>query len=471
MTTRIVILGGGFAGVTTAQELVKRLRRDGRLVRPGRTAPERPNDASPRARDGVSVTLLNRDNYFVFQPLLADVISGTIETTHVVLPLRRMLRDVEVEVGYVESIDVAARVIHVRRRQSGEAFTVGYDALVLALGSITDLGAVPGMAEHALAVRTLGDAFYLRNRALGMLEEAATEPDPDRRRRLQTVVVVGGGSTGVEIAAELEDLLRTAGGTFPGLGPSQIILVHGGDYVVPAFGERLGRYATKKLRAAGVRMILGRRIASVTEDGVGLDDGTEIPAATVVSTVGNAPHPLLRDLPGAKDERGWIRPDDTFAVPGLDRVWALGDCASIPDDRTGRPMPATAQHAVREGPHAARNILAVLDGRAPRPFDYGQLGMLVSLGRFRGVGEIFGIKVSGFPAWFLWRSYYLLRLPSLERRVRVAVDWTLELFLAHDVTEINMRRSRTRPGETPGEQPGEPVSAGARTDAGEEIVV
>ena len=190
-----------------------------------------------------------------------------------------------------------------------------------------------------------------------------------------------------------------------------------------------------------------------------------------MSTVGNAPHPLLRDLPGAKDERGWIRPDATFAVPGLDRVWALGDCASIPDERTGRPMPATAQHAVREGPHAARNVLAVLDGRAPTPFDYGQLGMLVSLGRFRGVGEIFGIKVSGFPAWFLWRSYYLLRLPSLERRVRVAVDWTLELFLAHDVTEINMRRSRTRPGETPGEQPGEPVSAGARTDAGEELVV
>ncbi len=471
MTTRIVILGGGFAGVTTAQELVRQLRRDGRLVRPGRSAPDRLNDASPRARDGVSVTLLNRDNYFVFQPLLADVISGAIETTHVVLPLRRMLRDVEVEVGYVEAIDLAAREIHVRRRQSGQEFTVGYDALVLALGSVTDLGTVPGMAEHAIAVRTLGDAFYLRNRALAMLEEAATEPDPDRRRQLQTFVVVGGGSTGVEIAAELEDLLRTAGRTFPGLPPSEVVLVHAGEYVVPAFGDRLGRYATRKLRAAGVRIVLGRRIAGVAEDRVRLDDGSEIPAATVVSTVGNAPHPLLRDLPGAKDARGWIQPDDTFAVPGLDRVWALGDCASIPDERTGRPMPATAQHAVREGPHAARNILAVLDRRAPTPFDYGQLGMLVSLGRYRGVGEIFGIKVSGFVAWFMWRSYYLLRLPSLERRVRVAVDWTLELFLAHDVTEINMRRSRTRPGETPGEQPGEPVSAGARTEAGEELVV
>ncbi|MFL5754697.1 MAG: NAD(P)/FAD-dependent oxidoreductase, partial [Chloroflexota bacterium] len=174
---------------------------------------------------------------------------------------------------------------------------------------------------------------------------------------------------------------------------------------------------------------------------------------------------------GAVDSRGWIRPDQTFQVPGLDRVWALGDVASILDPHTGRPMPATAQHAVREGPHAARNILAVLDGKPAEPFDYGQLGMLVSLGRYRGVGEVLGIKVSGFVAWFLWRTYYLLRLPSRERRVRVALDWALELFLAHDVVEINMRRTRTRPGEEIGETPGEPVSVGTRTDGNEELVI
>jgi NADH dehydrogenase len=173
----------------------------------------------------------------------------------------------------------------------------------------------------------------------------------------------------------------------------------------------------------------------------------------------------------ALDERGWVRPDATFAVPGLDRVWALGDCASIIDPKNGRPLPATAQHAVREGPHAARNVLAVLAGQPATPFDYDQQGMLVSLGRFRGVGEIRGIKVSGFFAWFLWRSYYLLQLPSLERRIRVAVDWALELFLAHDVIEINMRRTRTRPGEEIGEIEGEPVSVGARPDVNDEIVV
>jgi NADH:ubiquinone reductase (H+-translocating) len=458
MNTQIVVLGGGFAGVSTAQELAKELKKSGRLTRGTRD-------------DGVSITLINRENYFVFQPLLADIISGAIETTHVVVPLRRMLRDVEVEVGQVEAIDPVRRRVTVRRRQSGQTFEVEYDALVIALGSVTDFRAVPGMAEHALGVRTLGDAFFLRNKALATLEEAANEPDPERRAALLTFVVVGGGSTGVEVAAELEDLLKTASRTFRSLPPPKVVLVHSRDYVLHEFGERLGRYATRKLEKAGVRLLLGHRLTRVEADLVELDDGTIIPTATVVSTVGNAPNPVLAQLDGAVDAKGWVRPDATFAVPGLDHVWALGDSASIVDPHTGRPMPATAQHAIREGPHAARNVLAVLDGRAPTPFDYAQQGMLVSLGRFNGVGEVRGLKVSGFIAWFLWRTYYLLRLPSLERRIRVALDWALELFIAHDVVEINMRRTRTRPGEDIGEMEGEPVSVGARPDAQDEITL
>jgi len=461
MSERIVVLGGGFAGMSAARELTKQLRRDGRLAR-------KPGD------EGVSVTLINRDNYFVFQPLLADIISGAIETTHVVVPLRRMLRDVEVEVGYVERIDPGNKRVSIRRRQSGLTFDVEYDALVVALGSITDFRAVPGMAEHALGVRTLGDAFFLRNRALAMLEEAAGEEDPERCAALLTFVVVGGGSTGVEVAAELEDLLRTAHKTFSTLAEPRIVLVHSRRHVLPEFGDRLARYATRKLGQLGIELKLERRLTRVEPDRVELDDGTVIRTETVISTVGNAPNPVLADLSVSKDavdERGWVTPDDTFAVPGLDRLWALGDCVSVIDPSTGRPWPATAQHAVREGPHAARNVLAVLAGRAATPFDYSQLGMLVSLGRFRGVGEVRGIKVSGFAAWFLWRSYYLLQLPSLERRIRVAIDWALELFLAHDVIEINMRRTRTRPGEEVGEMEGEPVSVGARSDVSDEIVV
>ena len=461
---RIVVLGGGFAGVSTAQQLVKELRRAGRLATPG-------TSDSDAVADRVEVTLLNRDNYFVFQPLLADIISGTIETTHVVVPLRRMLRDVEVGVGYIERIDLERRFVEVRRRMSGELARVNYDALVIALGSITDFTGVPGMAENALGVRTLGDAFYLRNRALDMLEEARIETDPDRRRRLLTFVVVGGGSTGVEVAAELHDLLELAERSFPGGADTRVLLVHSGPYLVPSLGERLGRYTTKKLREAGVELVLGRRLTRVNAESVELDDGTMIETATVVSTVGNAPHPVVATLPAPKDARGWITPDPTFAVPGLERVWALGDCASIVDPKTGRPMPATAQHAVREGPHAARNVLAVLDGRAPTPFHYGQLGMLVSLGRFKGVGEIFGIKVSGFVAWFLWRSYYLLRLPTLDRKLRVAIDWTLDFILKRDIVEISVRRTRTRPGEVPGaDTAGEPVSVGAR-ETREELVL
>ncbi|HEU4672279.1 MAG TPA: NAD(P)/FAD-dependent oxidoreductase [Candidatus Limnocylindrales bacterium] len=462
MPKRVVILGGGFAGVSAAQELTKRLRREHRLSTPD----------APIA-DGVEVLLVNRDNYFVFQPLLADILSGTIETTHVVVPIRRMLRQAQVEVAHVDAIDTAARTVTLRRRLGGATTEVRYDALVIALGGVTDLSAVPGMAEHAVGIRTLGDAFYLRNRALEMLEEARVETDPDRRERFLTFVVVGGGSTGVEVAAELKDLLELAARSFHDVRlEPRVVLVHGRKTVLSELGDRLGRYTTRKLRDAGIDLRLERRVRRVEIDRVELDDGTEIPSATVVSTVGNAPNPVLADLPGAaRDARGWLTPDATFAVPGLENVWALGDCASITDPHTGGPMPATAQHAIREGPHAARNVLAALDGRAQTPFAYGQLGMLVSVGRFKAVGEVFGIKVSGFIGWFLWRSYYLLRLPTIDRRLRVAIDWTLDLVLQRDIVEIGVRRTRARPGEAPGEMAGEPVSIGARPEASDELTV
>jgi NADH dehydrogenase len=462
MTKRIVVLGGGFAGVSAAQELARQLRREHRLA----------GASGSTSNDAIEVLLLNRDNYFVFQPLLADIISGTIETTHVVVPLRRMLPGCGVEVGYVNGIDVRAQAVQLRRRLSGQVVAVHYDALIIALGGVTDLAAVAGMAEHGVGVRTLGDAFYLRNRALDMLEEARIESNSERRARLLTFVVVGGGSTGVEVAAELRDLVELAARSFHDVRlEPRVVLVHGRQIVLSELGERLGRYATRKLRQAGIDLRLGRRVARVEVDRVELDDGTTIPTATVVSTVGNAPNPALASIPAARDGRGWLTPDATFALPGVENVWALGDCASIIDPRTDRPMPATAQHAVREGPLAARNVLAALDGRPQTPFDYGQLGMLVSVGRFKAVGDVLGIKVSGLLGWFLWRGYYLLRLPTLDRRIRVAIDWTLDLILKHDIVEIGVRRTRARPGETPGELAGEPVSIGARPEAPDELTL
>ena len=460
---RIVVLGGGFAGVSAAQELSKRLRKQRRLAGTRGADPE----------TAIEVLLLNRDNHFVFQPLLADVISGVISTTNVVVPLRRMLKGVAVEVGVVDSIDARARQVRLRRRSSGGITTVDYDALIVALGSVTDFGAVPGMAEHALGIRTLGDAFYLRNRALDMLEEARIETDPARREQLLTFVVVGGGSTGVEVAAELNDLVELAARSFRDVElKPRVVLVHSRPIVLAELGARLGRYTTKKLRQQGLELRLSRRVAHVYADHVELDDGSEIPTATVVSTVGNAPNPVTRTIDGAaRDERGWLAPDASFAVAGMKNIWALGDCASIVDPKTGGRMPATAQHAVREGPHAARNVLAALDGEPQTAFGYDQLGMLVSVGRFKAVGDILGIKVSGFVGWFLWRSYYLLRLPTIDRRLRVMIDWTLDLILQPDIVQISMRRTRTRPGEVPGEMPGEPVSIGARRDAEDELAI
>src|SRR4051812_4579285 len=277
MPKRVVILGGGFAGVSAAQELTKRLRKQHRLSRP--KAP---------IEDGVEVLLISRDNYFVFQPLLADIISGTIETTHVVVPLRRMLPHAQVEVGYVETIDVAARTIRLRRRVSGAVASISYDALIVALGSVTDLRAVPGMAEHAVGIRTLGDAFYLRNRALEMLEEARIESDGARREQLLTFVVVGGGSTGVEVAAELRDLVELAARSFRESDPlspliePRVILVQGGPELLPSLGSRLARYTEKKLRERHVELVMGHRLTRVAVDHVQLDDGSTIPTATVV---------------------------------------------------------------------------------------------------------------------------------------------------------------------------------------------
>ena len=432
--TDVLILGGGFAGVATARGLADAVR-DAHRDDPG----------GPLAR--VRVRLVNRENYFVFQPLLTEVLSGSVGTTHVVVPLRRMLRGVNVEVAVVEAVDLDRRSVRIRARRTGDRLELRYHHLVLALGSVTDFGTIPGMAEHAVGLRTLGDAIYLRNRALGMLEEADLEPDDGRRRELTTFVVVGGGATGVEVATELYRLVSAAARAFrePRLDP-RVVLVHSRDRLLPEFPAGLARYATRKTAGAGVVLQLGQRVASVDDHGVQLDDGSRVDAATVVSTVGNAPHPVLADLPCQTDERGWLRAEPTLAVPGTDGVWALGDGASIPDPRHPTVWPATAQHAVRQGAHLAENVVRAVRGEAPEPYHYHSKGRLVSLGTLKAAGEILGVKVAGIPAWLAWRGYYLSQLPTLDRRIRVLADWIAELVLPPDIVQIDLRRSRTRPG-------------------------
>ena len=414
MQTRIVVLGGGFGGLHTALRLEKLLARD----------------------PDVQITLVSRDNFFLFTPMLHEVAASDLDITHIVSPIRTLLKRSVVFIGDVVSIDLVHRrvtVVHGFDRHSHE---LGYDHLVVGLGSITNFYGLPGLEQRALTMKTLGDAIHLRNRVIATLEEADTEcqADPDG---LLTFVVAGGGFAGVETLAGLNDFVRDGLKFYPRINPTRIrmVLVHAGSHILPELGPKLGLYAQHKLRSRGMEILTDARVASVTESGVTLADGRTIPSRLVVWTAGTSPHPLIHDLPCQLD-KGRIVVDDTLAVPGWPGVWALGDCALVPDRRTGSFHPPTAQHALREARTTARNIVASLRGERAVPFDFRIIGQLAAIGRRTGVARVFGVNFSGFFAWWLWRTIYLSKLPRLEKKVRVAIDWTLDLLFAKDFVQF-----------------------------------
>jgi NADH:quinone reductase (non-electrogenic) len=316
------------------------------------------------------------------------------------------------------------------------AHALPYDHLVIALGSMTNFYGLPGLEQHALTMKTLGDAIHLRNRAIAMLEEADTEC-ASSSDGLLTVVVAGGGFAGVETAAALNDFIREALDYYPRVQAANVrmVLVHAGSVILPELGEKLGRYAQHKLASRGVEIVTGAKVAGVTSHEVTLDDGRSIPTRLVVWTAGTSPHPLLHELPCPLDH-GRVTVDETLAVPGWPGVWAVGDCAVVPDRRTGKPHPPTAQHALREARTAADNIVAALRGRRASPFTFRTIGQLAAIGRRTGVARIFGFNFSGFVAWWLWRTIYLSKLPRFEKKIRVALDWTLDLIFAKDFVQF-----------------------------------
>jgi NADH dehydrogenase len=416
---RIAILGGGFAGVYTALELEKRLGHD----------------------PGVRITLISRDNFFLFTPMLHEVAASDLDLTHIVSPIRTLLRRTHVFVGEVKAIDLNRRQVVVAHGFDEHRHVEDWDQLVIALGSTTGIHGVPGLEEHALTMKTLGDAMHLRNRVIATLEEADAECATDRRALL-TFVVAGGGFAGVETLAGLNDFVREALAFYPNLSADQLrlVLVHSGPEILPELGPELGRFAETRLRRRGVEIRTATRVTAVSEDAVMLSDGETLPTRLVVWTAGTAPHPLLGSLPCARD-RGRIVVDEMLAVPGHAGVWALGDCALVPDRRTGRGHPPTAQHALREARTAARNVTATLRGRPLKPFAFRTIGQLAAIGRRTGVARIFGIKFSGFFAWWLWRTIYLSKLPRFEKKVRVALDWTLDLLFTKDFVQFLTERS------------------------------
>jgi NADH dehydrogenase len=342
--------------------------------------------------------------------------------------------------GDVAAVDLAGRNVVVAHGADGHTHALPYDHLVIALGSVTNFFGLSGLAERALTMKSLGDAIALRNRLIALLEEADTECCADIRRRLLTFVVAGGGFAGVETIAGINDFVRGALRYYPNLTPDMIrmVLVHPGAVILPELSESLGRYAQRKLGERGVEIRTGTRVAAVTDDTVRLGDGTTLDASTIVWTAGTTPNPLLAALPCVK-ERGRIRVDAHLEVPDWPGVWALGDCALVPDERTGGFHPPTAQHAIRQGTCVARNVVAAIRGGRKRPFAFRTIGQLASLGRRTGVAEILGVRFSGFVAWWLWRTIYLMKLPRFEKKLRVALDWTLDLVFSKDLVKLTAR--------------------------------
>ena len=415
---QIVILGGGFAGVYTARCLERLLR---------------PEDADIR--------LVNRENYWVYQPMLPEVISGSIGLTDVVSPIRRLCPRTHLVMREVEEIDLKNRVITVSPGFRPRQLKIPYDYLVIALGEVTNFYGMPGMLENARPFRTLADAIALRNHLIHVLEEADVEEDPDLRRKLLTFVVGGGGFSGVEVLAELNNFVRSVKKNYLRLRDEQVrcVLVHSRDRILQEMAEPLALFAQKILKKRGVELILKDRLLAATSEKAILKSGLEIPCKTIISTVPSASVPVLAKLDCAKD-KGSLQVTTGLELIGYEgQVWALGDCASI-TTVSGKPVPPTAQHATREATTCATNIAAAIRGGQRALFAFEGLGTLGSLGHGSAVAQIFGVKISGLLAWILWRAIYLMKIPGIKTKLRISIDWFIHLLFPPDLAQTRVEQ-------------------------------
>jgi NADH:quinone reductase (non-electrogenic) len=419
---KIIILGGGFGGLYVATELEKCLAAD----------------------PDVEVTLVNRENFFLFTPMLHEVAASDLDLSNIVNPVRKLLRRVHFFAGDVEAVDAARKKVTVSHGTDHHQHELDYDYLVIALGSITNFFNLPGLEERALTMKSLGDAIHLRNRLIAHLEEADTECACEVREPLMTFVVAGGGFAGVETIAGINDFVREAVKFYPNLSRDvvRMVLVHPGQMILPELGEKLGSYAQKKLAARGVEIRVNTKVTGVSDDAVELSDGSRIRSKTLVWTAGTTPNMLLATLPCKKDH-GRLHVNEYLEVTDWPGVWALGDCALVPDLTTGNYCPPTAQHALREGKVVARNIAAAVRGGKKKAFSFATIGQLAAIGRRTGVARIFGVNFSGFIAWWMWRTIYLSKLPRFEKKLRVALDWTLDLLFTKDLVQFETFRART----------------------------
>ena len=416
---RIVILGGGFAGIYTATHLQKLFKKH---------------------RDQYEIILVSRENYFTYQPMLAEVVAGSLGVLDSVSSLRSLLTRSTIYIREVSEIDLAERTVTLSPNFAHTDLRIEFDHLVIALGNVTDFRkSSGGLHEHALAFKTLKDAIKLRNHLIEVLESAAIESDPITRKQLLTFVVGGGGFSGVEIVAEMNDLVRLFAKKYATIIPSEIrvALIHKKDRLVDKeLSPSLGRYAEKLLKKRGVEIFFNTELVSATPQEAILSDGKRIRTSTIVSTVPGNPNPLVEGLPLEMfHER--ILTDSFLNATGHSNIWSLGDCASVPIINSDQICPPTAQFAVRQGKCLAHNIYAACTGREQKAFEFKALGMMASLGHRKAIAELFGkIRLSGFIAWVLWRGVYWMKLPGLSRKMRVGFSWILDMIIPQEFVQI-----------------------------------
>ncbi|MGH3795457.1 MAG: NAD(P)/FAD-dependent oxidoreductase [Pseudonocardiaceae bacterium] len=414
---RILVVGGGYVGMYTALRLQKKLR-----------------------KGEASVMVVDPQPNMTYQPFLPEAAAGSVEPRHVVVPLRRVLGGCHVLAGRVTSVDHAHRVATVENC-AGDIEQRSYDVLVIAPGSIARTLPIPGLAEQGIAFKTIGEAIYLRNYVLSRLDAADATHDMELRHKLLTFMVVGGGYAGIEALAELEDMARYATRYYEGIEPRDMrwVLVEASERIMPEVSEPMGRYTAERLMERGIEVFLKTRVTSMVGGHVVLDDGTEFSADTIVWTAGVKANPLLQrtDLP--LDERKRVRCTATLQVVDCPDAFSAGDCAAVPDLTSPDPSATTgpsAQHAVRQGKLLAGNLVAYLRGKPLTVYKHRYAGSVASLGLYRGVAEIYGIKLKGITAWWLHRTYHLTRMPTFNRKVRIVADWTAALFFPREVVAL-----------------------------------
>ena len=435
---RVVILGGGFAAVKFAKTLRKKLR-----------------------ASECEIVVFNRENHMVFHPLLADIAGASINPDAGVTPLRQLLPGVECRTEQVQRVDLANSQIDFEDA-TGVLSRMPYDQVVIACGAESNLSIIPGMTEHAFGFKVLRDAVDLRQHIVRQMEEAEAATDPERRRWNLSFIVVGAGFSGVEVAGEMNELVRSSTRFYRNFHKEDVTvsLVHPHDVILPEVARSLGEFARKRMAKAGIDVLLNTRAVAATHEGVQLNDGRMLRGGTIVCTIGTAPVPLVQELPVVK-EHGRIRTSPDMRIEGQTNAWALGDCALIINAFDNQSSPTTAQFAERQGRQAALNLVRVIRGEATQPFRFKAQGQLCSIGGYQAVAEIFGMHISGFLGWFLWRGVYLFKLPTWSRRIKVGLDWAWDVIFPRDLSFLNTNASQRlihayyRPGDII-QRPGDP---------------